>query len=117
MTIHLQNLQFFGFHGVYPEEQLLGNEFIVNVKLACSPFINENILLEQTVNYEEIFAIISSVMQIPTPLLETLVVKIGNTILEQYLQVKAVDVSIYKRNPPIKGYQGNVGVQQLFERK
>jgi dihydroneopterin aldolase len=117
MTIHLKDLHFFGFHGVYLEEQILGNEFIVNIKVTCNPFFEENILLEQTVNYEEVFNLVKKIMNTPTPLLESLVVKIGNTILAQYSQVLQAEVSIYKKNPPIKDYQGNVGVHQLFERK
>lgn len=116
MIIHLQNLEFFAFHGVFKEEQILGNKFLVDVKVYCNRLDNPNILLEQTVNYAEIFSVVNAIMQQPTPLLESLVIKIGSKILEQFLQVNKVDVSIYKHQPPIKDYKGSVGVQQIFER-
>ena len=32
MTIHLHNLLFHAFHGIYEQEKIVGNDFEVNVK-------------------------------------------------------------------------------------
>jgi dihydroneopterin aldolase len=110
MTITLSNLWFHAFHGLYPEEQKTGNEFTIN--LAATYIPDEETITEigHTVNYAELYAIIKKEMQTPKALLETLAMEIAAKIREQYPQVTAVEISIQKLHPPIKGFTGNVGV-------
>jgi len=49
-------------------------------------------------------------MSIPTPLLETIVMEIGNQIHAEYPLLKAIQISIKKLHPPIEGIQGAAGV-------
>lgn len=110
MTIHLQQLKFFAHHGVYKEEQMLGNDFVVDVILHFMPSAFPVKELQQTLNYEQVFAIVQHHMNIPTPLLETVVGKIVAQIQQLFPQVKAGMVSIAKMKPPVKGWEGNVVV-------
>jgi dihydroneopterin aldolase len=110
ITIHLYNLKFYSFHGVHEEEKLLGNEYEVNVDVQ---FHEENAdinTLSQTINYADIYALINKRMDIPTALLETVVMDIGNTIHELYDHVRSIRVSLKKIHPPIEGIEGSVGV-------
>ena len=116
-TIHLQNLQFKSFHGLYAEEKILGNHFEVNVMVKYLPKKLPIKSIEQTINYQDIFAIVEQQMSIPTALLETLVVDIANDISRQFSMVKEVDICIAKKNPPISNFIGNVAVSYQIKRR
>ncbi len=110
ITIHLYNLKFYSYHGVQEEEKLLGNEYEVNAEVQFHEeheIINS---LSQTINYVEIFEIIKERMLIPSKLLETVVMDIGNTIHEKYDYVRRINISLKKTHPPIEGIEGSVGV-------
>ena len=110
LTIHLQNLQFKAYHGLYEEEKILGNHFTVNVLVKYQP---KNILItsiKETINYQTIFELISKRMLIATALLETLVIDIANEIFDEFYLVEEVDICIVKKNAPIEKFIGNVAV-------
>lgn len=110
-SIHLQQLRFFCFHGLYPEEAKLGNEFEVNVTILVGdepPKINLDTL---QVDYSKAFQIIEARMKFATPLLETLAKDIANELLYVFPPVESIRISIFKLNPPIPGYTGKVGVE------
>ena len=110
ITIHLYNLRFYAFHGVHEEERLLGNEYEVNADVQFHEEHTEINTLSQTINYAEIFEIIKKRMHIPTDLLETVVMDIGNTIHEKYDYVRSIRISLKKIYPPIESIAGSVGV-------
>ncbi len=110
LSIHLQNLQFRSFHGLYAEERILGNHFEVNLTIKYQPQSLPINSLEQTIDYQNVFKVIEQRMSIPTALLETLVVDIANEIMDSFSMVEEVDICIAKKNPPIKNFIGNVAV-------
>lgn len=95
---------------MHEEEKLLGNEYEVNAEVQFQEEHTVIHLLPQTINYGDIFEIIKSRMQIPTALLETVVMDIGNTIYEKYKYVRLINISLKKNHPPIEGIEGSVGV-------
>lgn len=110
ITIHLHNLKFYSFHGVNEEEKILGNEYEVNAEIQFheeAPVIEK---LSQTINYVEVFEIIKMRMHIPTPLLETVVMEIGTSISDKYDNVRSINISLKKINPPIESIEGSVAV-------
>ena len=74
ITIHLNNLRFFSFHGLHEEETLLGNEYEINADVRFHEEQERIDSLDKTVNYADIFELIKQRMQIATPLLETVVI-------------------------------------------
>jgi dihydroneopterin aldolase len=110
ITIHLHNLKFYSFHGVHEEERILGNEYEVKADVQFHEQQDEINSLSQTINYANVFEIINSRMHIPTPLLETVVMDIGNGIYEKYNYVRLINISLKKIHPPIEGIEGSVGV-------
>jgi len=110
ISIHLQNLQFKAFHGLYAEEKVLGNVFEVNLTVKYQPEILPIINIDQTINYQNLFEIVERRMNVATELLETLVTFISNDIETAFPFIKHIEVSITKKNPPIKGFNGNVAV-------
>lgn len=110
ITIHLHNLIFFSFHGVHEEEKILGNEYEVNADVQFHEEHAQIHSLCETINYVDVFEIIKDRMKIPTQLLETVVMEIGNSIYEKYNYVRSINVSLKKKHPPIEKIEGSVGV-------
>jgi dihydroneopterin aldolase len=67
-TIYLNNLRFHAYHGLFDEEKIIGNEFVVNVEIVL---LNEQIIsdLNQSIDYSKVYEIIKDIMKTPTPLL------------------------------------------------
>ena len=109
LTIHLHNLRFFAFHGLYEVEKLDGNNFELDVDIDVDA--NEKIIsLRQTVDYVMLHGIIDKRMQQATPLLETLAQDLAEIIHYADRRIKHISISIKKLSPPIKNCTGTVGV-------
>ena len=110
ITIHLNDLKFHSFHGLYEEEKILGNDFIINASVDFREELTIITSINDTINYINIYNIIEQRMEMPTPLLETVIMEMGNEIRKQFQQINSIKISIFKMHPPVKGMQGNVGV-------
>ena len=108
-TIHLKNLQFFSFHGIHPEERILGNDYELNLSVSF-PSEEKITELDQTLNYGELFVIVEKRMAIPTDLMETIAQELAQQIHERFPQVSSISISIDKKNPPIPNIRGAAGV-------
>ncbi len=109
-TIHLSNLKFFSFHGLYEEEKILGGEFIVDAT------VNFNVTgsiasIEQTIDYSKIYDVIKQRMAVPTALLETVAQDLADIVYAGDNRITSINICITKVNPPISNFRGNVGVQ------
>lgn len=117
--VALRNVRFFAFHGFYPEEQLLGNEYFVDVILG---FVPENTLkqnlntsedggaFERTINYEEVYQLLAEAMSQPRQLLESVCEDILQALLQNYSFLIDAQVQIRKSNPPFGGDQATSSV-------
>ena len=102
--ISLKGLEFHAFHGVYPHERESGNWFEVNISIELD--FNEassNDQIQDTVDYEEVYAIVKEEMEKPSKLLETVGGAIVRKIFELFPKVQGVDLEVSKLNPPIGG--------------
>lgn len=115
LSIHLNNVIIFAYHGLYDHEQVNGNNFEVNITINYLPnqLVNS---IEQTINYVEVFDLVNNRMQIATPLLETLVMEIATQILAQFRLAEEVFISIKKLQPPIADFNGSVGVSYSLKK-
>lgn len=112
-TVALKDVKCYAFHGFYPEEQLTGNHFSVDVEVTFSPS-NETENLQKTVNYEVINAIILDEMKIAQKLLETVVKQIIDKLLVNYPFLLTAEVGIKKLHPPMLGEIGHSFVQLKY---
>ncbi len=108
-TIHLHQLNFFAFHGVYEAEKIIGNNFELNIDVS---FESDKQVknLEQTIDYVAIYEIVKDKMAIPTKLLETLAETIADEIYRSDTRIISIRVNINKINAPIENFSGRVGV-------
>ena len=70
-----------------------------------------------TLNYEELYAVIKSVMEVPTKLLETVAHSIAERTLSSFPEAIHVEVKISKFNPPIGGVCRKATVVVSLEKK
>jgi len=100
----LEGLQFHANHGYYQSETEKGGDYIVDIylHLDLEP-AGKSDDLEQTVNYESIYSIVSEVMTSPKKLIETVAFAIQNKIIEIHPEVDSFTVKVRKINPPLKG--------------
>jgi dihydroneopterin aldolase len=111
MRISLNKLLFVGYHGLYPEEKKLGNNYSVEIDIDFNPKQAIIYQFDQTIDYVLVYAIVKKWMEIPTPLLETLVGKIADDILSSQPLANTVFVKITKLHLPISSFEGNVSVK------
>lgn len=102
-TVFLEDVRVFAPIGFYEEEQLLGNEFLVNVSVQFDAAIDDHENLDKTVNYEILYQIIHQVMKPKRKLLESAAHEILKAIHDHFAFANAIDVSIKKLNPPFGG--------------
>ncbi len=117
LSIHLNNLQFHSFHGLYEEESVLGNDFRVDITVWHEPAAIPVLHLNETINYVAVYELVKKRMEIPTKLLETLAMVIAQEILDHFKQAEKVQITIDKLHPPIREFAGTVGVAFELERE
>jgi len=115
ITVYLKDLHFHSFHGIHEEEKVIGNEYIVNASVDFQEELEIINSINDTVNYADIYNIIRERMNVPTPLLETVVMEIGNEIHNEFPHLKNINISLQKMNPPIEGIEGSAGI--IWQRK
>jgi len=109
-TVALRDVKCFALHGYYPEEQLIGNHFVIDLETEFDA-IGFDDELSQTVNYEDLNTIILTEMKNTQKLLETVLKNIISKVIEQYPFVANIKVSMKKLNPPMPGQIGHSFVQ------
>ena len=102
--ILLQGMQFYGYHGVNPEERVLGQRYVVDLTADLDlSRAGQTDRLEDTVSYSHIYRTVRTVMEgDPRNLLESAAQAIADRVLAEF-PVDAVSVTVKKPNPPVRG--------------
>ena len=115
--IRIKDIKIHTNHGCMDEEGKIGSDYIVHVQvktdLSLSARTDE---LKDTVDYVSIYGIVYHQMKKRVKLLETIVQRIIEQILEEHPTVEIVQVEVQKINPPIGGEVGYVSVERKGER-
>src|SRR6185312_3508410 len=84
--IHLNEMEFYGYHGALPEENKLGQRFRVTVSLATNlAEAGKTDDLDKTVNYAEVYDVCRAIVEgEPVKLIETVAEKISATVMEEF---------------------------------
>ncbi|MDB5124265.1 MAG: dihydroneopterin aldolase [Mucilaginibacter sp.] len=102
-TISLHGAEFFAYHGFYPEEQILGNRFIVDIEVDYNFGNKDDDDISNTVDYEQLYNIANEQMKQTRKLIETVANAMANEIKAQFPLTDKVTVSIKKLNPALSG--------------
>lgn len=102
--IQLDGMVFYGFHGVGPEEQNVGQRFVIDLEaerdLKAAGRSDDP---EDTVNYSKMFRVVKDIVEGPSrKLLESVAETIAGAILDGF-DVESVRITVKKPEVPIKG--------------
>lgn len=111
--IHLNDMEFYGYHGVFPEETKLGQRFRLTVSLAVDlKTAGETDELEHTVHYGEVYEACRSIVEgPPKKLVEAVAEELASRILSGFPLVKGIRVELIKPDPPIRGHYKSVAIE------
>lgn len=115
--VKVKDLRFFSYHGFYPEEQILGNEYFVSIELSFPLQSSLNDDLKNTINYEDLYAIAKTEMNSPQKLLETVASNILNKALTQSDDIEQIKVNVCKINPPFGGDKAKSEIELTWTRE
>lgn len=111
-SIALEGMHFHAYHGFHEEEQIIGNDYLLDVSVmidTTAASLTDN--LYQTINYETIYEISKMVMAEKTNLLETIVNRIVTALKHQFDNIQEVKVLLKKVNPSLGGHVDFVAIQ------
>jgi dihydroneopterin aldolase len=109
--IEIEGMEFYAYHGHYKEEQIVGNKFLIDLKIEtdCSkPAETDNI--KDAVNYQTAYKIIKNEMQKKSNLLENIAGRILDAVYSQMGNSNNITVKVTKINPPMGGKIRSVSV-------
>jgi dihydroneopterin aldolase len=110
-VIEIEGMEFYAFHGHFAEEQIVGNRFIVDLKLTtdCTK-ASKSDELNDALNYMAVYQIIKQEMHIKSHLLEHVAGRIISRLYDTYETIENAKVKISKLNPPLGGQIQKVSV-------
>ncbi len=116
--ITLEGMRFYGFHGVNPEERVLGQEYLVDLTVAMDlGRAGRTDRLEDTISYARIYRAVREVMEgEPRNLLEAAAQAIAERMLSEF-PVDSVGVRVKKPHPPIRGSIIEYATVEIFRRR
>jgi dihydroneopterin aldolase len=117
--IILTRMAFYGYHGVFAEENKLGQQFFVDAELSLPlAEAGRSDQLEHTINYAEVYYTIQGIVEGKTfRLLEALAENIASTLLQTYTSINEIKVRVIKPHPPFKIFFEGVTVEITRKRE
>lgn len=111
--LSMKNMAFYGNHGVFPEENKLGQRYYVDIELYFpldKPGNSDRI--EDTVNYAEVYELIRRIVEQKTfKLIEALAEAIASEVLQTYTNINEITVRVLKPHPPVAIHFDGVAVE------
>lgn len=111
-TVKVENLKIFAYHGCMAEEEVIGSDYIVNIKADCTlskkAFADD---ITETVNYVDLARIAEREMAVRSNLLESVAKRITSSCMKEVPLINDIFVSISKVCPPINADVETVTVE------
>ena len=115
MNIILNEMKFYSYHGVMPQENTVGAEYKVSLNIETD--FNEAAMtdnLDGTINYAEIHEAVKKEMSVPSKLLEHLAYRISKRLFDDFTAIKSIEITIFKENPPMGADCKEVGIRTIY---
>lgn len=109
--IEIEGMKFYAYHGHFEAEQIIGNEFTVDIKIKTDckkAAISDN--LDDALNYQAVYEVIKMEMTKNSKLLEHVANRILDRLYINFNQIKSAKLKISKLNPPMGGEIKKVSV-------
>ncbi|MFC0014547.1 MULTISPECIES: dihydroneopterin aldolase [Allobacillus] len=116
--IKVNQMMFYGYHGLFAEENKLGQRFNVDVEL-MGDFrkAGQTDRMEDSIDYGKVYEVTKGIMEGKAHnLLESLAESIAQSMFESFSLLDVISVYIDKPGPPIPGYYQSVGVEVTRKR-
>ena len=110
-NIFIRNLRLYAYHGVLPQERVVGGDYSVSLRVAVD--MSKASLtdqMEDTVSYADIKDVVVEEMAQPSSLLEHVAGRIARRVCSEFPTVGEVEVEIVKLNPPMGADCDGAGV-------
>ena len=113
--IYLRNVRFHAFHGVLPQEGIVGNDYLVNLVLDYDfSSAMQTDELQGTLNYAEVYQKVREEMAVPSKLLEHEAGRIAHRLFSDFPEIQKLQLSITKVNPPMGADSDGAGVEVVL---
>jgi len=114
--VYIENLRLYAYHGVLPQERIVGNGYVINVRVGYPWYAaTASDDVRDTLNYAELADIIEKEMAIQSALLEHVAGRIEKAIVTAFPHVTSLHLDIRKIAPPIAQQTNGCGV--IIEKK
>ncbi|WP_100011869.1 dihydroneopterin aldolase [Lentibacillus sediminis] len=117
--IMLNGMKFYGFHGLLPEENKLGQRFQVDTELfldLTKPGQSDQ--MDDSIHYGQAYDLVKEIVEGEAKqLLESVADTIAARLLEEFSLLAACTVRVTKPDPPIAGHYDSVAVEIYRERE
>ena len=109
--IHIEQMEFYAFHGHYQEEQIVGNRFLLDLIIETDmtvPAASDN--LNDAINYQEAYKLVKAEMKKKSSLLEHIAKRILDSLFSNLKGIDKAVITIRKMNPPMGGQMKAVSI-------
>jgi dihydroneopterin aldolase len=115
----LNEMSFYGHHGVREEEQRLGQRFVVDAELWLDlQAAGRADDLESTVNYTSVYRAVEEIVEgPPRRLIESVAEAIAATLLSRFAPLQAVSVTVKKPWAPVAGSHLGFVAAEVFRQR
>ena len=116
--IALRGMVFYGFHGNRPEEQALGQRFVIDVVLTMDlSAAGASDVLDDTVDYSKVYSLVKRIVEGPSlNLLEALGYQICSEVMQSSGCIESVETVVGKPGVPLNGVLDGAEVRILRHR-
>jgi len=100
--IYVRNIRVHAYHGVLPQERIVGNDYLVNLEIVYP--LQKSLSsddLNDTLNYAKVATAVTEVMSKPYNLIERAAGAIGEALFEKFAGITEIEVDIEKIKPPM----------------
>jgi len=110
--IYLEDVKIYAYHGVLPEENIIGTYYILNAEIHTDLWnAAESDDLNDTISYADINEIIHNEMKIKSKLLEHVAGRIISKIHGKFPEISYIRLKITKTAPPMKGEMKGASIE------
>lgn len=110
--IYLEDVKIYAYHGVLPEENIIGTYYILNAEIHTDLWkAAESDNLNDTISYADINEIIHQEMAVKSKLLEHVAGRTISKIHEKFQKISYIRLKITKTSPPMKGEMKGASIE------
>jgi dihydroneopterin aldolase len=102
--VKLAGIKLYAYHGCLEEEGIIGCNYEVDVSIETD--FSEAAAsddLSKTIDYATVYNIVKTEMAIRSKLIEHVAKRIADSLAKSLQEIKTVEVTVKKMNPPING--------------